>query len=256
MRGTNPGEGGSNLLRPRAFADAGFYVMRSERLYLLAACQPIGVNRHGPHKHNDWLSFDLCFDGQSLIVDPGTYCYTGNMEMRRLFRSTAYHNTVMVDGSEQVEIKDSMFALIKPQGEVKVLRWESDEKRDLLEAEHTGYARLASPVIHRRRFVLDKIRHSLEIEDSFSGQGEHLLEWHLHLDIGLSCRVEGQTAIIANAKPLMSIVFSPGDRPLLIQPGWVSKAYNRRQEAEIIYWRRHQELSGGNTFGLQLAPLV
>jgi uncharacterized heparinase superfamily protein len=244
----------SNPLLSRAFENAGFYVMRSERLYLFAACQPIGVNRLGPHKHNDWLSFDLCLDGQPVIIDPGTYCYTGNMEMRRLFRSTSYHNTVVVDGAEQVDIHNSTFALVRPQGEATVLLWESDEDRDLLEAEHTGYARLANQVIHRRRFLLDKDKHCLKIEDSFSGLGEHELEWRLHLEAGLNVQVEGQTAIIAKGKPIMSIVFSDSAH-LLIQPGWVSKAYNRRQEAKIIYWRRQQELSHGNTFELQLAPL-
>ena len=34
--------------------------MRSEELYLMCVCHKIGVNGVGPHKHNDWLSFELC----------------------------------------------------------------------------------------------------------------------------------------------------------------------------------------------------
>jgi hypothetical protein len=218
-------------LPSQAFEQAGLYVMRSERLYTFAVCQPIGVNRLGPHKHNDWLSFDLCLNGQPIIIDPGTYCYTGNLEMRR------------------------MFALIKPHGEAKVLRWESKENRDLLAAEHTGYARLANPVIHRRQFVLDKIKHSLEIEDSFSGQGEHLLEWHLHLEVGLSCRIEHQTVIISNAKPLLEITFPPLIDTIQTLKGWVSKAYNRKEEAKIIYWCCRDILSTASSFTITIAPL-
>jgi hypothetical protein len=245
-----------NSLPSKAFEDAGFYVMRSERLYLLAACQPIGVNRNGPHKHNDWLSFELCVDDQPVIIDPGTYCYTGNMVQRRLFRSTAYHNTVVVDGQEQVDIWNSMFGLVNPYGAIRVLHWESNAGQDLLEAEHTGYTRLASPVIHRRRFRLDKVNQRVEIVDKFLGRGERLLEWHLHLDQGMRCRVTGPKAIVSqNQTPILEVEFDAAAGSPEVKTGWVSKSYNQREEAEIIYWGCQNELSMETSLVLQLTPL-
>ena len=118
--------------------------MRSERIYLLAVCHKIGVNGVGPHKHNDWLSFELCVGDHPVIIDPGSYCYTSNVNMRHLFRSTAYHNTVVIDREEQVSIRNSMFGLVNPYGDIEVLRWKSNEFSDVLEAEHTGYTRFDS----------------------------------------------------------------------------------------------------------------
>jgi uncharacterized heparinase superfamily protein len=242
-------------MNTKAFTSAGIYIMRSEHIYLLAVCHPIGVNRNGPHKHNDWLSFELCIGNQPVIIDPGTFCYTGNMEQRRLFRSTAYHNTVVVDGEEQIDIHNSMFGLINPQGDVKVTAWESDQNYDMLEAEHTGYARLKSPVIHCRRFLLDKQKHTVEITDSFSGQGEHLLEWHFHLESGLNCSIENQGVIILiNGNPVMKLVSeNPGMNPE-IKTGWVSKAYNQKEEAEHIYYRWKGNLSNSLLFIQKIDP--
>lgn len=229
----------SPSLGSAAFRDAGIYVMRSERIYLVAACQPIGINGVGAHKHNDWLSFELCVDELPVIIDPGTFCYTGNMEMRRLFRSTKYHNTVVVDGEEQIEIHDSMFGLNNPYGEIRVLRWESESTHDLLEAEHTGYMRLAEPVIHRRRFLLNKTRNEVEITDTFIGDGEHSFEWYLHLDAGFGCRVEGnRTAISKIGKSCLELTVSDFGLAPHTTENWVSKSYNIREKALTIQWLR------------------
>ena len=222
-----------------AFANAGIYVMRSPRIYLMVLCMPIGVNGVGPHKHNDWLSFELCVDGKPVIIDPGTYCYTGNMELRRLFRSTAYHNTVVIDRKEQIPIHNSMFGLINPHGEVRVLRWETEDTHDLLEAEHTGYTRLPRQVIHRRSFFLNKSKNEVEITDTFLGDGGHTLESYLHLDVGLDCIVEAQKTLVTKDRTsILEIELSDSKIIPEVQSGWVSRSYNRREKTMLVYWKK------------------
>lgn len=232
-----------------SFPDAGIYIMRSEHIYLLAACQPIGINGVGAHKHNDWLSFELCAGGQPIIIDTGTYCYTGNMEMRRLFRSTKYHNTVIVDGKEQIEIQNSMFAPINPHGDIKVLLWESKDTHDLLEAEHTGYTRLDDPVIHRRRFMLNKRKNEVEITDTFIGNGKHSFEWYLHLDVGFhSEEGEQKVSIFQNRKIVLEIKVPDLKIMQRENRGWVSKAYNRRENAAILCFKKNANASSNPSF--------
>lgn len=55
----------------------------------------------GSHTHNDLLSFELVMNGKDVIVDAGTYLYTSSDTERNAFRSTAKHNTIMVDDEEQ-----------------------------------------------------------------------------------------------------------------------------------------------------------
>jgi len=88
-------------VRSKAFSDSGWYVMRNNKDYCIISCGPNGQNGNGGHAHNDKLSFELCIDGKDIIVDPGTYVYTQLPEWRNKFRSTAYHNTVMIDNKEQ-----------------------------------------------------------------------------------------------------------------------------------------------------------
>ncbi len=56
------------------------------------------------HSHNDLLSFELCLNGQDIIVDAGAFLYTSSKTHRDSFRATAKHNTVVVDGEEQNEL--------------------------------------------------------------------------------------------------------------------------------------------------------
>jgi len=221
----------------KAFPNGGIYIMRSERIYLAAVCHRIGVNGVGPHKHNDWLSFELCADGVPVIIDPGTYCYTGNMEMRRLFRSTAYHNTVVVDGEEQVPIHNSMFALVNPFGDIHVTDWKSSESFDLLTAQHTGYQRLADPVAHQRTFHLDKKTHQVTVEDSFQGKGIHKIEFYFHLDTEIICEIEPGTVLFSkNGCPVLSMKTNQSQIGLKLNNGWVSRAYNKKEPAQIVSW--------------------
>jgi len=240
----------------KAFPDGGIYVLRSSRMYLLAVCHQIGVNGHGPHKHNDWLSFELCQDSRPVVIDPGTYCYTGDVETRRMFRSTAYHNTVVVDRQDQIQADNAVFGLSNAAGEVQVAEWLSDGDVDILEAEHTGYFRLSSPLIHRRKFHLDKRGDTVEIADRFVGHGEHLLEWYFHLNSELTCsRKDNSLHVLNNGKPLLKIEPPPLCTQTQIQKGWISEEYNVRREAEIIKLRFEGELQPDLVFAFNFCPL-
>ncbi|HUE83084.1 MAG TPA: alginate lyase family protein, partial [Pyrinomonadaceae bacterium] len=74
-----------------AFKDGGYYVMRdgwtSQSNYLLFDCGPHGALNCG-HAHADALSFDLAAGGRTILVDPGTYTYTGSKKFRDWFRSS------------------------------------------------------------------------------------------------------------------------------------------------------------------------
>ena len=228
--------GGTLSPSSRAFEHGGLYILRSQAFYLLAVCHQIGVRNTGPHKHNDWLSFELCVNDRPAIIDPGTYCYTSQPEIKALFRSTSYHNTVVVDRAEQHPHGASSFALDKPHGGVRVVRWVSDDSRDLLEAEHTGYTRLRDPVVHSRRFELDKERDCLEIVDSFTGSCVHTMEWFLHLAVGQTSRQVGSRLVILDGANALLAVMPPAGCAVAVRKVWVSTRYNHRSEAECLSW--------------------
>ena len=167
----------------RAFPDAGWYVMRDDKNYMFISCGSNGQNGNGGHCHNDKLSFELCVDGKDIIVDPGTYVYTSHPEWRNKFRSTAYHNTVVLDGQEQNRFDKKSESLFEMRNDAvaKCLKWETNDEMNIFIGEHYGCKRFSQPVIHKREIKYYKKDKKWEIIDKFRGEGKHNLEWNLIL---------------------------------------------------------------------------
>ena len=85
--------------RSRGFRDGGFYVMRDgwqrDRRWALVDGGPHGSLNCG-HAHADALALEVAAGGRPVLIDSGTFSYTG--AERDAFRATAAHNTVAVDG--------------------------------------------------------------------------------------------------------------------------------------------------------------
>lgn len=168
-------------IKSTAFADSGWYIMRDTKNYCIVSCGSNGQNERGGHCHNDKLSFELCIDGQDIVVDPGTYVYTADPEARNKFRGTAFHNTVVVDGQEQGGFDPKNLFALGSDARPRCLKWETGEEVHTFVGEHYGFGRLAQPVIHRREIRFHRKEKKLQIIDRFEGKGEHTLEWNIIL---------------------------------------------------------------------------
>src|SRR5437764_2437098 len=111
--------------RSRAFPDAGIYIFGKDDLYLLVNASDSGVNGRGSHGHNDALSIEVSACGTAFIVDPGSFVYTSDLSERHLFRSTAYHSTVQVDGAEQNSIEEAAPFVIGNEARPRVINWDT-----------------------------------------------------------------------------------------------------------------------------------
>ena len=115
----------------RGFGDGGYYALRdgwsAESSLMIVDAGPHGSLAAG-HAHADALSFDLTVAGAPLFVDPGTVSYVG--AERERFRSTAVHNTAMVDGVSSSE----------PAGMFRWSRWARTTVDDLVHARVGGGA--------------------------------------------------------------------------------------------------------------------
>jgi len=185
----------------KAFLNAGVYVMRHKDDYMLISCGPNGQNGLGGHAHNDKLSFELCIGREEVIVDPGTCVYTPSPEWRNHFRSTACHNTIVVDGQEQNPVERDVLFRLSDLTRCRCLVWETGPEKDAFVGEHYGYLRLDPPVVHRRKVEFSKNERTWVITDYLyrppdlakesagsrapRSQQTHLLEFNLHLAPGV-----------------------------------------------------------------------
>lgn len=216
-----------------AFADAGAYVMRDGDLYLHLNANDTGTHGRGSHAHNDALGIELAACGQPFIVDPGSYVYNLDRDARHLFRSTAYHSTVGVDAAEQNTMMTSLPFVLGNQARPRVTQWDASAKRDLLTAEHYGYA----PLIHRRRVEFDKEGRFWLMTDEVTGSGQHTVDVSFHLAPGLF--VEASPGVIKLAAPSgasLLIRSSQFGSEAAVIPAAVSRNYGHREESTILRW--------------------
>jgi len=167
--------------RSFSFPDAGFHVLHPPGQYLFVDAGPVGFRGRGGHGHNDCLSFEWHAAGRPLLTDSGAYVYTASVEWRNRFRSTAFHNTVRIDG-EEINRLPSELALWSLHDDARPIdvAVRRDAARSSIEAGHTGYRRLADPVTVHRRFVLEDAAPRLSIEDWIDGRREHDVEVFFH----------------------------------------------------------------------------
>lgn len=149
-----------------AFKDSGFFVFRSG--YGPDATQM--VVKAGPpgewHCQPDNGTFELWHKGMRLFPDSGSYVYAGDAEVmrwRNLFRSTAFHNTVTLDGRD-LATTDSRTLLWNPEGRVQTLVTENDSYPGLTH-------RRTIKFIGGKRFV---------ITDELYGEATGKVALHLH----------------------------------------------------------------------------
>jgi hypothetical protein len=218
----------------KAFPQAGIYIMRHEDLYLCFNASGAGINGRGSHGHNDVLSIEVSARGRAFIVDPGTYVYTGDLQRRHEFRSTAYHSTVQIDGVEQNTIERDIPFIIGDEARPRVLHW--DEQK--IVAEHYGYQRLKNPVIHRRTVTFDKA--SWLIEDEFLGDAiEHDFEVRFHFAPGLQVNTDKTIVEVRDPDTNLTLIvrsLSLSVSPTL-EPQFTSRNYGEMQESISACWR-------------------
>jgi hypothetical protein len=160
--------------------DSGIAVSRFGAAEILFTAIPNGIHGKGSHTHNDKLSFIVRLDGEDMLCDSGTGCYTRDAARRNSFRATAGHNTAIVDQYEQNDIADSRRGIFSLGNEAEVSRIEefSDDEYRCLRASHFGYRKIG--VVHTRVLKL-KPKNGVLIEDTFSGGAKHDVELHFHL---------------------------------------------------------------------------
>lgn len=158
----------------RAFPDSGYVVLRSTGAHAVLDAGPHGF-LNGGHAHADALSIVLSVHGHPLLIDPGTATYTMDPELRDRFRSTAMHNTVVVNGRSQAEPAGPFHW--RSRADARIELWRAGRAFDHVEAAHDAYA----PLVHRRAVV--RLAEDLWIvADHLIGGGSGSMQTHWHLD--------------------------------------------------------------------------
>jgi hypothetical protein len=166
-----------------ALADTGYYVSRTTGGDHLVFDAGHHGFLNGGHAHADALSIVLTVRGRPLLVDAGTGTYTMDPQLRDLFRSTAMHNTVVVNGRSQSQTRGAFHW--HTVANARATLWHSQQRFDYAEGRHDGYR----PIVHARGVLA---LHGLGwiVIDHLLGSEEATADafWHVHPDWEASAR--------------------------------------------------------------------
>lgn len=222
-----------------AFPAGGYYVMRDgwgpTANYLLLDCGPHGMNNCG-HAHADALSFELAARGKTVLVDPGTYTYTGSKEMRDWFRGSAAHNTLTVDGQSS-SVPAGPFSW-KTMARCREHSWINRERFDYFEGSHDGYERLAVPVTHARGVLFLKQDYWV-VRDRVSSSGPHRYDLWFHFDTGTEFDIQERDSVPGSdgigdlTSSALKMACFGRNSSWQREEGWVSHCYAERETAPV-----------------------
>lgn len=229
----------------RAFEASGYYVMRDgwspESSYVIVSCTPQSES-HCAHAHADALSFEFASLGKNWLIDPGTFTYTGDSQLRDDFRSTKAHNTVTVDGESQA-LPRGPFSW-SHRADAQKHEFISQTNIDYFEGSHNGYERLNDAVTHRRSILFAKalvekpssLPSYLVVRDRFITQGSHHYEIRYHLSPDCDVMAMGNRIKVAHPDGdiLDLSVFGSSIAQARIEEGWTSRGYGHRERSIVV----------------------
>jgi asparagine synthase (glutamine-hydrolysing) len=123
----------------------------------------------------DMLHVDIWWRGHNVLVDGGSYLYNGPALWHEHFMGTASHNTVVVDGRDQMLLFRRFKTLYWTRA--ALLGFEDTRDRAVVTGEHYGYERHPGACVHRRSvlFVKDDL---WVVVDRITGAGRHRARLH------------------------------------------------------------------------------
>lgn len=217
---------------------SGFFRVNKPLVSLFADVGSLGPDYQPGHAHAETLACELSVKGQRVLVNTGTSLYQDRAR-RELERSTAAHNTVVLDGQSSSE----MWGAFRVGRRARVVAMDAtlSDTEVRVEATHDGY-RHNCRVAHKRVWTLDD--RMLIVEDHLAGHGRHRVEifWHLHPECVLTW-IEGSGYSIFghNGAGLADLICPPGTSWGSEQYEYCSK-FGLRTPAECVVIRYEGEL--------------
>lgn len=215
---------------PSALPAAGYYTCRTPDLDLIIDGGAVGPAYLMAHAHADIFSYELCVQGVPFVVDTGVYAYADG-PMRSYVRSTKAHNTVTVDGHDQVECWGSF--RVARRAQPHDVTYTDHEEAMRFEGSFSGYARrIGDSIRHDRGLTVQRLRRHVTVADRVTGRGRHRVESriHLHPDVHVTTAEEG----FRLERDGVVVRFVARGAPVQMERGWYCPRFGVRQRNDVF----------------------
>jgi len=156
------------------FDVGGYYTLRGDRAWGMTRCHTYFERP----AQADMLHFDLWRDGENVLRDSGSFSYHSPAPWQHHFKSTAGHNTIVVENESQM-LKGPRFMWYHWTTSRFIGRGKLAEDGEYWEGEHFGYQSRFG-IVHRRR-IERRGSDAWTIIDTLDGKSpvHATLRWHL-----------------------------------------------------------------------------
>lgn len=156
---------------------SGYFIFKDKGFEIIADFGDIGPEFIPAHAHADIFTYELQYNGKPFVVDSGVYEYNAG-ELRDLCRSTLAHNTLSIDGKNQIEMWGSFRVGRRRNPIVRAVR--SSDNIERIEGIFKGWEMIIGKnLIHTREIEFAPGR--INIIDNVEGSGNHKVTNSIHL---------------------------------------------------------------------------
>lgn len=205
----------STPIKRTLFADAGMCFINNDLYYVNFI--NTGISKYyrpykkqctiGTHTHLDHLSFELTKKRKDFIIDPGSYIYTSDKNLRNEFRSGLKHNTLTVDNCSPYTLDQYFFFNIDKNRQYIEPSAIIINTKDEMTVASSEYYWCKFNVRHCRTISVSN--NYVRIEDKIIADSNHQYTFSFHLD------PEVEAIIISEEKN--RIILRNGDEELILQ---------------------------------------
>jgi len=216
-------------LESKAYKNSGYYILRNDKIYIIIKCGPNGINANGGHTHNDQLSFELNVSGKDFIIDPGTYVYTADYELRNLFRRTSMHNTLQIGNLEQNSFEEKDLFRINNETKAQLLNFNNN----YFKGRHYGYKDKVGIIAEREVKLEDK---KIIINDFVIQENKNLgYKKYIRFHLGKEVEIEKKSDyLILNNEEIRIKLFNLQKSEYNIEKSWMAKEYGVREATKVM----------------------
>ena len=199
------------------FEQAGIAVIAEGDLHVVADSGAFAEGSAG-HSHSDTLSFVMRLGNEEILIDPGTYTYVADPNLREWFRSSAAHNTIRIDRLNQATA-------------VGPFRWMEHPETEIWRQKDGGLEGICRyhGFTHRRRIMIQRQRLLVydEVSEAEAPKTMHLVEqfWHA----GAPTEQIGVDVFRIGARTRLTV-----SGPATIEEGWRSRVLGHKERASVV----------------------
>lgn len=219
-------------------APSGYCIFNRGAGRLICDLAPIGPDYIPGHAHADTLSFELSLGANRVFVNTGTSEYSDS-RIRHFERSTAAHNTVVIDGENSSDV----WGAFRVGRRARVCRADilESDRQVVVVAEHTGYRRWGRRRAHERTWKMQA--GELSISDALRG------EWrcassYWHFAPGVDLEQTGVGMFHGKAGPRTRFTLRTSGGVPRLEPAYWAPAFGVRIPTQVLVLDIEDDASG------------